>query len=102
MHTKIGNNNMFEISEMMQEEMNAEESGEPLFNLLDKKLLDRKEIFLSFNKITFISVYCLERLAQFVTRAKDLNVKVKIVNLSPAICKVFYVARVKNILEVCE
>ncbi len=93
---------MFEVSEMMQEEMNTQESGESFFNLLDKKVLDRREIFLDFKKISFISVYLLERLTQFVTRAKDLNVKVKIVNLSPTIYKVFQVARVKNILEVCE
>lgn len=93
---------MFEINETIQEEMNSQDSGERLFNLLDKKILDRKEIFLDFNKTSFISVYFLERLAQFVNRAKDLNVRVKIINLSPVIYKVFSVARVKNVLEVCE
>ena len=101
MHTNIMIGDI-QTNEMMQEEMISGEVIDLAFNTLDKKLLDRNEISIDCGKTKFISVHFLERLTQFVTRAKDLSVKIKIVNLSPVIYKVFHVARVKNILEVCE
>lgn len=72
-----------------------------IFNSLENELLDKKEVSLDFAKINFISVYYLERLEQFVDRARDLGVSFKIINVLPSIYKVFQVAKVKSILEIC-
>ena len=68
--------------------------------LTDVEML-QGEITLDFQRVTFISVYFLERLEKFVSRAKDLNVKVQIKNVQSNIYKVFQVAKVKDILNYC-
>lgn len=71
------------------------------FHSLENELLDGKKITLDFTRVTFISVYYLERLEQFVDRAKDLGVSFRIINILPSIYKVFQVAKVRNIIGVC-
>ncbi|OGI18650.1 MAG: hypothetical protein A3B68_01340 [Candidatus Melainabacteria bacterium RIFCSPHIGHO2_02_FULL_34_12] len=89
------------IDDMLSGEITSSEIVDSIFNSFDKQLLDRNEILLDFKKVTFVSVLFLERLESFVKRAKDINVKVQITNVSPVIYKVFQVAKVKSILEVC-
>ena len=82
-------------------ETTSNETIDVIFNALENEILDRKELTLEFKNILFISTYFLERLEKLIQRAKDLNVKVQIVNVQPAIYKVFQIARVKDILAVC-
>lgn len=89
------------IENLLQGEITQKELVEEIFNTLGKQLLDKKEIVLNFEKVTFISVYFLERLEQFVFRARDLNVNVQLCNVQPSIYKVFQVAKSKVILEFC-
>lgn len=84
-----------------QDEMTSKDKIDFIFNSLNTKLLDDKEITLDFSKITFISVYFLERLEQFVFRAQDLGVTLKIINVQPSIYKVFQIAKSKGILQTC-
>ncbi len=79
----------------------SNETIDAIFNTLDNDLLDRKEAEINLKDVSFISVYFLERLEKLIQRAKDLNVKVQILNVQPAIYKVFQVARVKDVLAVC-
>ncbi|MBI2996114.1 MAG: hypothetical protein HYY52_05345 [Candidatus Melainabacteria bacterium] len=71
------------------------------FNSLENQLLDKREISLNFEKINFISVYFLERLENFVNKAKSLDVKIQIINVHPSVYKVFQVSRIKDILNTC-
>ena len=89
--------------DLLQGDITLKEVINDIFNSLDSKLLDRnqKDIILDFEKINFISVYFLERLEIFIQKAKELDVRVQIKNVQPNVYKVFQVARVKNILEVC-
>ena len=90
-----------QINELLVGEIISNNIIDDIFNKLENDLLDRKEITLDFSKVVFISVYFLERLENFANRAKDLSVNIQILNTQPSIYKVFQVARVKNILEVC-
>ena len=90
-----------QINELLVGEITSNNITDDIFNKLENDLLDRKEITLDFSKVIFISVYFLERLENFVNRAKDLNVKIQILNTQPSIYKVFQVARSKTVLEVC-
>ena len=94
MHTKAEN-----INSLLQGELSSSKLIDLIFNNLERDLLDKREIILNFEKITFISVYFLERLETLVSRAKDLNVEIKILNVSESIYKVFHVARTKLVLE---
>ena len=90
------------LTDLFQGEIISTETINTIFNSLNKQLLDRKEITLNFAKITFISVYFLERLEQFICRARDLSVKVSIVDVIPSVFKVFQIAKSKLILETCK
>ena len=79
----------------------SNEIVDKIFNSLENELLDKKEITLDFTRVTFISVYYLGRLEQFVDRARELGVSFQIINILPSIYKVFQVAKVRNILEIC-
>ena len=92
---------MQDIKEMLQGELISHEVINSLFNVLENWLIDRKEVSLDFQNLTFISTYFLEMLEQFVQKAKGLNLKIQIFNVQPQIYKVFQVARSRNILEVC-
>ena len=82
-------------------EIISKETIDLVFSNLENQLLDKKEISYDFQKITFISVYFLERLENLINKAKELSVKIQILNVQPAIYKVFQVARTKSILEIC-
>lgn len=90
------------INDLLQGEMISSEVTDTLFDSLDKQLLDEKEMVLDLGKVTFISVYFLERLEQFTSRAKDLNAQLQITGVHPSIYKVFQVAKASSILEVCK
>lgn len=92
MHTKIN---------LLQGKIISKEIIDTIFNDLDKQLLARKETSLDLGKVTFISVYFLERLEKLVSKAIELNVKVQIKNVQPSVYKVFQVSRIKEILEAC-
>lgn len=89
------------INELLQGEMISKEATDQIFNHFENQLLDREEIVLDLERVNFISVYFLERLEKLIQRAKNLNIKVKITNVKPAIYKVFQVGRVKEVLELC-
>ena len=89
------------INDLFKGEITSNEVIDNIFNSLENQLLDRKEISLGLGEVTFISVYFLERLEKVVTGAKELNVKIQITNVQPSVYKVFQVARVKSILEIC-
>ena len=102
MHT---NHSKFEtrnsgLEELLQGEIISNSVIDFIFSSLEKGLLDRSETILNFMDVTFISVYFLERLEQFIERAKDLTVQVRLINLKPSIYKVFQVAKSKDILAV--
>ena len=85
----------------LQGEIISKEVIDNIFNSLENDLFDRKEITLDFSKASFISVYFLEGLENFVNRAKDLNVNIMLTNVQPGIYKVFQVARSKDIVGIC-
>ena len=87
--------------DLFQGEMISNQEIDKVFSLLEKQILDQTEITLDFGSLTFISVYFLERLESFLQKAKELKVRIEIVNVQPNIYKVFQVARVKSILEIC-
>ena len=89
------------LTNLLKGEITSNEVIDSIFNALENELMDKKEIMLEFKNVLFISTYFLERLGRLIQRAKDLNVKVQIANVQPAIYKVFQVARVKDILVVC-
>ena len=86
-------------SNLLQGEVTSNEVIDLIFHSLENQLLDRNELLIDFQYVTFISVYFLERLEKLVNRARELNVKVKIVNVQPSIYKVFQVARSKDIIS---
>ena len=85
-------------SNLLQGEIISNEVIDTIFNSLEEQLMDRNELLIDFQYVTFISVYFLERLEKFVNKARELNVKIKIVNVQPSIYKVFQVARSKDII----
>ena len=87
--------------ELFSGEMILNKEIDNAFNYLEKQALDQTEIILDFNDLSFISVYFLESLESFIKKIKGLNLGIKIINMQPSIYKVFQVARIKNILEVC-
>lgn len=89
------------IEDIFQGEMLIHESIESKFDLLEKILLDRRELSLNFQQVSFISVYFLERLEKFLALALKANVQVTIKNISPSIYKIFQVAKSSNLLEAC-
>lgn len=88
-------------NELLQGEIISKEIIDSIFNKLEDQILDRSSICLDLKKITFISVYFLERLEKLVQRAKDLSVQIQITNVPPAIYKVFQVGRTIDILNAC-
>ncbi|OGI08628.1 MAG: hypothetical protein A3I68_01050 [Candidatus Melainabacteria bacterium RIFCSPLOWO2_02_FULL_35_15] len=89
------------ISDLLQGEMTSKKTIDVIFNDFENQLLDRREIIIDLKKIVFVSVYFLERLEKLVERAKNLNVEIKIINVSPDVYKVFQVGRLKTVLDVC-
>ena len=87
------------INKLLNGEITSNEVIDSVFDALENELLDKKEIMLEFKNVSFISTYFLERLEKLIQRAKDLNVRVQIINVQPTICKVFQVARVREILS---
>ena len=87
--------------ELFSSEMISNEEIDNAFNILENQALDQIEITVDFKSLTFISVYFLDKLESFLKKAKELNVKVRIINVQPNIYKVFQVGKVKNILEIC-
>ena len=87
------------LTNLLKGEITSNEVIDSIFNALENELMDKKEIMLEFKNVLFISTYFLERLERLIQRAKDLNVKVQIANVQPAIYKVFQVARVKEVFS---
>ena len=87
--------------DLLQGEITSNKVIDLIFNSLKNQLLDQNELLIDFQRVTFISVYFLERLERLVNRAKELNVKVKIVNVQPSVYKVFQVARSKDVISIC-
>lgn len=87
------------VDNLLQGKMISKEKISSIFNDLGKQILDKREITIDLQKVTFISVYFLERLEEFVERAKTLNVVVRITNVQPSVYKVFQVGRVKEIIN---
>ena len=87
--------------DLLQGEIISSEVVDLIFNSLENKLLDRNELLIDFQYVTFISVYFLERLEKLINKARELNVKIKIVNVQSSIYKVFQVARGKDIISIC-
>ena len=89
------------ISDMLQGKIASKETIDVIFNDLENQLLDKREVAIDLQKVTFISVYFLEQLEDLIERSIKLDVKVEIVNVNSDIYKVFQVGRVKNILNAC-
>ena len=87
--------------ELFSGEMISNKEIDNAFSYLEKQALDQVEIILDFSNLSFISVYFLESLESFIKKIKELNLEIKIINVQPFLYKVFQVARIKNILEVC-
>lgn len=75
-----------------------------IFDLLEKQLLDQNEITIDLRNVTFVSVYFLEKLEDFIgsSKLKNCDSKIKITNVPPAIYKVFQVSRIRSILNITE
>lgn len=86
---------------LLEGEIDSKEKVDSIFNASESQLLDTNELIIDFEDVSFISVYFLERLENFIQRAKRFNKKIHIVSVQPSIYKVFQVARVKDILESC-
>ncbi len=86
---------------LLQGEMTSKETINIIFNDLENQLMDKREITVDMKKVTFISVCFLERLGKFVEKGKSLDVQIKITGVNPDIYKVFQVARVNAVLNVC-
>lgn len=80
--------------------INTENLIDSMFSKLESELVGNKEINIDFQQVTFISVSSLERIEQFIERAKEFNVVVKLQNVNPSVYKVFQVARAKYILNI--
>lgn len=87
--------------DLLQGEMTSNEVVNNIFNSLEKQLLDRSKLAVDFKDVTFISVYFLERLEKLLNRARELNVKIKIINVQPSVYKVFQVGRSEDIIAIC-
>ena len=92
---------MVNVNELVKDQMTSVDLIGQLFSQFEKELINNKDICLDFKDVNFISVPFLERLEKLVLRAKDLDARIKIVNLTPSIYKVFQVAKVKDVLQVC-
>ena len=100
LNSKLETRNL-KLQDLLQGEIISSEIIDNIFNSLENQLLDRNELLIDFQCVTFISVYFLERLGKLVNKARELNVKIKIVNVQPSVYKVFQVARSKDIVRVC-
>ena len=80
----------------------SKEIHDPLFNKLYNELLDKEEVVLDLQNISFISVHFLEQLEKLINKANELNRRLKIINVSPNIYKVFRIARNREILAATE
>ena len=89
------------VSELLYGEVKSKEAIDIIFNDLENQLLDKREVVVDLKKVSFISVYFLERLEKFVEKANELSVNIEIKNVSPEIYKVFQVGRLKMVLSVC-
>ena len=89
------------LSALLDGEVKSKETIDIIFNDLENQLLDKREVAVDLKKVSFISVYFLERLEKFVDKANELSVKIEIKNVSPEIYKVFQVGRLKTVLSVC-
>lgn len=89
------------ITDLLQGEITSKDVINQIFDDLENQLMDKGEVIVDFQKVTFISVYFLERLENLVKKAKSLNVQIKITGVNPDIYKVFQVARVSDVLGVC-
>ncbi len=89
------------LSELLCGEIKSKEVIDVIFDELENQLLDKREITVNLKKVTFVSVYFLERLERFMEKAKDLSVEIKIINISPEIYKVFQVSRLNTVLNAC-
>lgn len=85
--------------DVLKGEIISNETINIIFRDLENRLMDKNEIDLNFQHVIFISVYFLERLEEFIEKAKTLNVVVKITNVQPSVYKVFQVGRVKEIIN---
>ena len=89
------------IADLLQGEMVLKETIDVIFDNLENQLLDKREVTIDLKKVTFISVCFLERLEQFVEKAKSFSVEIEIFNVNPDVYKVFQVGRLKTVLNVC-
>lgn len=89
------------VENILEHEVVSNSKIDQLFNCFENQMLDMKEIVIDMGKTTFISTYFLEKLEQLVEKARELNAQVKIINVKSTIYKVFQVARVNNILNIC-
>ena len=89
------------LSKLLHGEVKSKETIDIIFNDLENQLLDKREVVMDLKKVSFISVYFLERLEKFVDKANELSVKIEIKNVGPEIYKVFQVGRLKMVLSVC-
>jgi anti-anti-sigma regulatory factor len=96
MHTSNGI-----LADLLQGEIKSDKQVKDILDILDKDILDKKEVSIDFKNVRFISVYFLERFEQLINRAIDLGVDIRILNVQPNIYKVFQVARLKKILALC-
>lgn len=92
---------MLTKDDLLKGEMTSKKTIDVIFNNFENQLLDKRELIIDLKKIVFISVYFLERLEELVEEAKNLNVEIKIINVSPDVYKVFQVGRLKTVLDVC-
>lgn len=92
---------MLTKDDLLKGEMTSKKTIDVIFNDFENQLLDKRELIIDLKKIVFISVYFLERLEELVEEAKNLNVEIKIINISPDVYKVFQVGRLKTVLDVC-
>ena len=86
---------------ILQGAMTSKETIDAIFNDLENQLLDKREITVDLKNVTFSSVYFLERLERFIEKGKGLSIEIKIINTSPEIYKVFQVARLHTVLNLC-
>ena len=89
------------LSELLCGEIKSKETIDVIFHDLENQILDKREVAVDLKKVTFISVYFLERLEKIIEKAKKLSVEIKIVNVNPNVYKVFQVGRVNTVLKVC-
>ena len=89
------------MDELLKGEIALSEAVDAIFNTLENDLLDNMEVEVDFKNVSFISVYFLERLENYIKRAQELNVRIKLLNVQPSIYKVFQVTRIKDVLTAC-